>query len=1571
MNNYQLSIINKKKGAHCFNVARNFRVVLFSLFIVHCSLFIVNCDLSDPLAKQELQEKMEENVRWANAARLSVTVAIPLDWGASPQIGTDKCFDNARTDETPRQGYPFTVEFTPLSGFGLEKWLAFKTADYAGLDTSKTAFELASVALNDNGVTIIESVSQTGAKTAVVTINISDPVTLVPWCSDRPAVIQSNPPLINTGTTYGRGQEIRIWFSLDIDVDTIGFGAGKIELSARKTLSDGSTEIYENVQRHFKDPVYQNRRISITPKEEDRPPANLIITVSVGTKIAGANGNTLAAPAEFFYRTDDRVIRNVYYAENIWAVHKPDDAEDGADFFYQGAANDRDRRLRKTNGEYKVTLYFTVSPSSADIEPTPNAYDIVFIEYSNLAGDDPNNVVAPNMKKTVTSIAAATDPAAAIYRSASQAGAATVYRADYTLNQGYIKPGIIRLAVLPYRTGAVEPDNWENAVAEMRFVTVALDNEPPGVIENRTADFTLSGQVPGSAGNYNDSSNKMLAITPNFTWIADNKGKGIRRMSATLNRPWTMDEQSVLEWRYSIEKLAVDTERTADYESAWFAFGENPPDLDLTGIQFKSANSARKVKAQFTDSLGNESGWFEMAAITYYTPDAAPVTVYGATYYDETYEEAAQRNTIVVKWTQPASMNRVEIQINDGAKETKETYTATNGSHTIASVPRIDAAGVRSGRAVGNVTGYTITLTAYNDYVRVAPATFKIWNIPGMSVSETYPVYEVIDQSSALDPVNKTVGLANIAVGNANVKYALANDITLTAWTPKGTDSVTNAFEGKFYGNGHTITINSFNPAYTGAQYGLFSFLRNAAVRDLCVEYAVTVSKTGALTLGGIGGYCNESSKIHNVIVGGDITFTVNGSGDVYAGGIAGYLTRTAAPVNDDDYNVQNSVSQANVTIINNSTGALTFGGLFGYVTNSTVKECESYGGIIEISRGTSTSAGQYIIGGFAGSFLTGKLVNCGSKIEKIRVYKNAEISVGGFAGYVRANLETCFSYTHIEVNIESSVRVNAGGFIGRISDATNSNVTIQRNYASGSVTVNKDGGSNTYAGGFMGYVQSGPGGSVSTRDCYALGNVSVNQTSGSIYAVGFIAWGEDSSVRITRCFTTGSILVQSSGGANVTAGGLFGWTYNGDGGNVPRVDTVSNSAVLGESITVKTSGAKYLGRVYGYCNTAAVNLPFAGINNYAVDTLKIYQQTDNGPFEEAPIEDVRSVTSAPFTLTVSAAGGKTVSVGAPNDRLTPGTAGTVEFPVTTTGISTGTYTATVANRPSGVTVSGSVAINNNSGTLTLAGNTSTVQGISDTLTLTLDGATSAPFTLIVSADEKNVVVGKQRATFRTGSYGSQYVEYPVITTGISGNFTFTGGLARVDNLPSGFSGDGSVTISGNSGTLTLRNSGNSPILTKTDLTLRIDNTTSGPFTVIVGDVSVNTQSGTLTAGTAGTVTISVATSNIGGYFNTAKVDNLPAGVRVTGFSNGNGSGTLTLAGDTSTVQGTTGNLTLRSFNHFYNSNGEIRNRVLFTPGFWRDLFSDASHNANDVWNLYTPVAKNGYPTLKGVGGQE
>jgi hypothetical protein len=92
----------------------------------------------------------------------------------------------------------------------------------------------------------------------------------------------------------------------------------------------------------------------------------------------------------------------------------------------------------------------------------------------------------------------------------------------------------------------------------------------------------------------------------------------------------------------------------------------------------------------------------------------------------------------------------------------------------------------------------------------------------------------------------------------------------------------------------------------------------------------------------------------------------------------------------------------------------------------------------------------------------------------------------------------------------------------------------------------------------------------------------------------------------------------------------------------------------------------------------------------------------------------------------------KTVSVGAQSGALTAGTAGSATFAVSTANIANGSYPVTIVGAPSGATV-GTVGIVDGVGTLTVSTTTATPSG-TYTLALTIDGAMSADFSLLIGS---------------------------------------------------------------------------------------------------------------------------------------------------------------------------------------------------------------------------------------------
>jgi len=144
-----------------------------------------------------------------------------------------------------------------------------------------------------------------------------------------------------------------------------------------------------------------------------------------------------------------------------------------------------------------------------------------------------------------------------------------------------------------------------------------------------------------------------------------------------------------------------------------------------------------------------------------------------------------------------------------------------------------------------------------------------------------------------------------------------------------------------------------------------------------------------------------------------------------------------------------------------------------------------------------------------------------------------------------------------------------------------------------------------------------------------------------------------------------------------------------------------------------------------------------------------------------------------------------TVSVGTQDGTMTAGQAGTVAFPVTTANIPNGSYTVTVANLPTGVTVQGQVTITNGSGTLTLAGDTTTLEGVHNNLTLTISGETSHTFTLWIDSTPNRII------QLNRSGIVTPFAPQPV---GYTRLLRFSTVVQNISDTPTG---DLTVTISG------------------------------------------------------------------------------------------------------------------------------------------------------------------------------
>jgi hypothetical protein len=374
----------------------------------------------------------------------------------------------------------------------------------------------------------------------------------------------------------------------------------------------------------------------------------------------------------------------------------------------------------------------------------------------------------------------------------------------------------------------------------------------------------------------------------------------------------------------------------------------------------------------YRDALGNVSSWFTAARIYYYVDNLNPVSVWNAAYNPDA-------NTITVNWTNPTTdfkraeaFYTVEGGGSAGLAVTNAGAAGGAASAVIYGIPRQDASGVQNGTPVSGGRRYDITVRVHSD-TNSMDTTFKIWNFgtpgaagSGMSVSNTYPAIEILDNGNDNDDSDGTISLKHMATGDANKKYVLVNDIVLAGtWTPKGTGSgAISPFKGTFYGNGHTIS--GLKPA-AGPSTGLFGTIGGAEIRDLKVVIDNEAMLSGNIQyLGGVVGSTvvePVSTKLRNLIVevpaGRVLGFTSTSTSSKVAGGIAGYSSNGT---------IEHCFSAGTVTAQSEGTGALYAGGLMGQTSATPTLQYNAALGASVMAKGSGTKNIGRVYGAAAGT---------------------------------------------------------------------------------------------------------------------------------------------------------------------------------------------------------------------------------------------------------------------------------------------------------------------------------------------------------------------------------------------------------------------------------------------------------------------------------------------------------------------------------------------------------------------------------------------------------------------------
>lgn len=234
--------------------------------------------------------------------------------------------------------------------------------------------------------------------------------------------------------------------------------------------------------------------------------------------------------------------------------------------------------------------------------------------------------------------------------------------------------------------------------------------------------------------------------------------------------------------------------------------------------------------------------------------------------------------------------------------------------------------------------------------------------------------------------LDKLITLVNNGAVTEGVSFVLEADIDASGITSIG-NTQDKAFEGLFYGNGHTISnLNT----------SLFGYVKDAQIQDVALEN-VNISSSASY-VGALVGYDEGESTISNVYGKGSI------SGGSYVGGLVGSLGQNSS--------ITESYSEINVS------GSSNIGGLVGQ-SSGAVKKSYATGNI------TSTGSNA---GGLIGNMQSGSVVDIAFATGTV----NGKTNVGGLVG----NLDSGSISNSYSTGIVSGTSA-VGAFLGRKNGGT------------------------------------------------------------------------------------------------------------------------------------------------------------------------------------------------------------------------------------------------------------------------------------------------------------------------------------------------------------------------------------------------------------------------------------------------------------------------------------------------------------------------------------------------------
>jgi hypothetical protein len=410
-------------------------------------------------------------------------------------------------------------------------------------------------------------------------------------------------------------------------------------------------------------------------------------------------------------------------------------------------------------------------------------------------------------------------------------------------------------------------------------------------------------------------------------------------------------------------------------------------------------------------------------------------------------------------------------------------------------------------------------------------------------------------------------------------KYELKNSISLSNWTPIGTQA--SPFRGSFDGKGKTITLTDFNTTAVSSNtcLGIFGHVEGAStaakakLKDIAINSSVNHSSS--MGSGQVIGLLVSIAK-NTVITGINLSgsFGFDSAKTLYLGGVVGALTEGAV--------IKNCGSVMNMNITP-GTGAATgipvignaycyIGGFVGFLyQGGGIENCHNTADVSAIS---TVAGSQVFVGGVAGGSQYGFITDYQGYIADSSSSGNITGKAKGFWTYAGGIAGTIVGGTDDgnDTNDTRIVRCRASGtvsvagtssgnpYIGGITGYNYYGALVSQSSFSGIVIAAKTG---DYTGGIAGYNSQTSNFQSRIEDCWSSGTVTGFNNAGGIVGQNQI------NTYIRRCYSTAAVSTTNNAAAGTGTGGIAGMNASA------QDNAITACFALNTSITSANSGTK------------------------------------------------------------------------------------------------------------------------------------------------------------------------------------------------------------------------------------------------------------------------------------------------------------------------------------------------------------------------------------------------------------